>query len=239
MKKILLGVLSLIVFNFSGVAQSVSFTTQKGDTAKESFHKMGEDIDVHNSVINKTSSPIVLTWKIVARDVSNGWEWKGFCDNFLCYADSDLLAGVTTETSDAYAPTTPGTFKAIFNGDNALHSSSAWLTVEATDVANSYSRQVTYVVSKGSLGITSVVNNDDDVVLYPNPAKAHVNVIFNSALGVKNIAIYNLIGKAVSVYKVNGNSAKLDLTDIPSGIYFVRLINSQGKIVATRKITHQ
>jgi hypothetical protein len=87
--------------------------------------------------------------------------------------------------------------------------------------------------------VSVVTKTDDEVSIYPNPARSHVNVVFDAALGVKNIAVYNLIGKLVSIYKVNGNSAKLDIEEIPAGIYFIRLINSQGKIVATRKFTHQ
>jgi hypothetical protein len=142
-------------------------------------------------------------------------------------------------TTDPYQPQVPGIFYATFDGDAAAPGTSAHIRVLVEDNMNGYSKTLTYVAYKFATGVVNVTKSDDEVVIYPNPAKANVNVIFDASMGVKNIAIYNLIGKAVSVYKVNGNSAKLDLTEIPSGIYFVRLINSQGKIVATRKITHQ
>jgi hypothetical protein len=83
------------------------------------------------------------------------------------------------------------------------------------------------------------VQGKNDVILYPNPASNYLNVIFNPDAGIKNIAIYNLIGRVVSVFRVSGNSAKLDIDNTPSGIYFVRLMTDQGEIIATRKFTRQ
>jgi hypothetical protein len=150
-----------------------------------------------------------------------------------------MLDGSTVFMSDAYKPNVQGDLHAIFNGDNAPNGSSAWITIHAEDTINSFPKNLTFVATKGALGVVNIKRFDDEVVLYPNPAKGSVNVVFDPSMGVKNIAIYNLIGKAVSVYKVTGNSAKLDLTDVPSGIYFLRLSNTQGKIVATRKFTRQ
>jgi hypothetical protein len=80
----------------------------------------------------------------------------------------------------------------------------------------------------------------DEVVLYPNPAHEEVNIVYGNDAGVKNIAIYNLIGKVVSVFKPIGNSsAKLFIDNLPQGIYFVRLIDAQGAVIATRKFTRQ
>jgi hypothetical protein len=63
--------------------------------------------------------------------------------------------------------------------------------------------------------------------------------LFNEAAGIRNIAVYNLIGKPVMVYKVtDNNSAKLNIGSIPSGVYFLRLFDGQGRVTAIRKFTH-
>lgn len=81
---------------------------------------------------------------------------------------------------------------------------------------------------------------NDLVTIYPNPARSELNVIFDSKLDIRTIAVYNLIGKVVSVFKVtSGTSARLDIDNIPSGIYFIRLTDSQGKVAATCKFTRQ
>lgn len=92
--------------------------------------------------------------------------------------------------------------------------------------------------SDAATGIASMRGNDG-IAVYPNPAYGELNVLFDINTGIRNITVYNLIGKAITVYKVNGNSAKLDTENLPSGIYFIRLIDGQGRVVATRKFTHQ
>ena len=80
----------------------------------------------------------------------------------------------------------------------------------------------------------------DEIVIYPNPAHDEVNIIYGADAGVKNITIYNLIGKIVSVFKpIDNSSAGLSIENLPTGIYFVRLIDAQGAVVATRKFTRQ
>ncbi len=80
----------------------------------------------------------------------------------------------------------------------------------------------------------------DEIVIYPNPAHDEVNIVYGADAGVKTIAIYNLIGKVVSVFKpIDNSSANLSIDNLPMGIYFVRLVNAQGAVVAARKFTRQ
>lgn len=80
----------------------------------------------------------------------------------------------------------------------------------------------------------------DDMLVYPNPAGNELNIVYDVAADIKNIAVYNLIGKMVAVYKVTGtNSANLNLDSLSPGIYFVRLFNAQGEVVMARRFTRQ
>jgi hypothetical protein len=75
--------------------------------------------------------------------------------------------------------------------------------------------------------------------LYPNPALNEINVVYDGSADVKDIAVYNLIGRVMMVYKVTGSSANLNIENIPAGIYFVRLLNTHGNVVITRRFTKQ
>ena len=99
---------------------------------------------------------------------------------------------------------------------------------------------MTFIVRK-NCAATNVNNTKpaEDFVLYPNPAYNELNVVYDASLDVKNIAVYNIIGKVMSVYKVSGTSANLNIENIPSGIYFLRLYNSTGSVILTRKFTRQ
>jgi len=236
MKKTLLLILSILTISLQGFAQA-TFTTQNGDTAKQAWFTTNQIVKVEQNITNQTSNPLKLKWNIIASNFPTGWDFKGLCDNVTCYTGSVINGGVYE--TDPYLPSTPGVYYADFDGDAAANNSWAYVRSHIRDTINNYSKTVTFIAYKGALGITNVTRYDDEVVLYPNPARNNVNVLFEGNMGVRNIAIYNLIGKPVKIFKVQGNSAKLELAEIPSGIYFVRLINSQGKIVATRKLTRQ
>jgi hypothetical protein len=100
------------------------------------------------------------------------------------------------------------------------------------DAANTSSSSV-------STGIQSINRASDIITLYPNPAGYELNVLYDANAGIRNIIVYNMIGKPVTVYKVAGNSARLDIENIPSGIYFIRMVDGQGHVMATRRFTHQ
>lgn len=236
MKKTLLLILSILTINLQSFAQA-TFTTQNGDTAKQAWFTTNQTVKVEQNITNQTNNPLKVKWNITSSNFPSGWVFEGLCDNVTCYI-GNVTNGDVYET-DPYLPNTQGVFYTNFNGDAAANNTWAYVRAQIRDTINNYAKTVTFIAYKGALGISNVTRYDDEVVLYPNPARNNVNVLFDGNMGVRNIAIFNLIGKPVKIFKVQGNSAKLELAEIPSGIYFVRLINSQGKIVATRKLTRQ
>lgn len=235
MKKLILFV--LVSFGLLNQSSAQSFIVQGTDTTTSYYSGPG-DISVVN-LIKSTGSDVYLRWKVTDSHFDANWSTTGFCDNTLCYPYSAALLNGAYHTSSAYTSAQWGDFHALFNGNNAANNSVAWMQVLATDTVTHYSRTLTFIARKSPAGVISVTRSDDNISLYPNPAKDYLNIVFDANAGVKNITVYNLIGKAVSVFKVNGNSAKLDIDNIPSGIYFVRLQDAQGRTIATRKFTHQ
>lgn len=194
-------------------------------------------VDVHNEVLNLTSSDLQVDWRVISHTLGAGWTSDGVCDNVVCYSWQSVETGATLTTNPIAAMDTMD-LKVILDGSNAANGTSSVVKIRINDPATFTTKEVTYIAHKVPVSVNNIAKNDN-VVIYPNPAKDDINIVFDGNAGIKNIAIYNLIGKAVSIYKVNGNSAKLNLSSIPSGIYFLRLLDNQGRIVATRKFTHQ
>lgn len=74
-----------------------------------------------------------------------------------------------------------------------------------------------------------------DLQLYPNPTKANLNLKWNRTEKVE-LRIYNALGKLM-IYKRNLELLKgftLNVSDLTSGVYFVKLNSSQGEI--TKKL---
>lgn len=74
-------------------------------------------------------------------------------------------------------------------------------------------------------------NNDANLTLYPNPAKDFI--IINSELETAHISLIDYSGKIISEFNLK-NKARLNLSELSSGFYFIRL--NSGDISYTRKL---
>lgn len=230
----------LLFSSYSADAQS--FTTE-ADTVW--YTVGGNEANIHNNVTNTTSSNLKIVWKVKATDFPADWKKEavlGICDNVLCRnnsGDTALTNGNQTFTSGDYAPNVLGDFHVQLLGMNSVTAGTHYITVNLREDGGLYEKDIVFIIGKWATNVKGVSSSSDDVVLYPNPARNELNVTYNAKAGVKTIAVYNLIGKQMAAYKVGATSAKLNIDNIPSGIYFVRLMDGNGKVIATRKFTHQ
>lgn len=237
MKKILLAAALIGVFAMPQ-ASAQTFTTP-ADTVTDNYTGGGSS-NYHNNITNITGSSIQVNWKVTNNDFPASWKTDaalGICDNQQCY--SNLNNQLTTGTTFTTLPITASTeadFHLQLNLNGAVDGTH-WMAAELK--SGSQTKNVVWVISKNSTGVPSVTRSEDNVVVYPNPARSSVNVVFNGGPTVRNVAVFNLIGKMVSIYHVSGNSANIPLNDVPAGIYFLRLLDNQGQVIATRKFTRQ
>jgi hypothetical protein len=199
--------------------------------------------------ITNTGAPggLILKWHVIASDFPADWRSGGafgICDNNTCYPN----AGDTALWNGASGPahfSVPYDYNQSRLFDLSLNYSTValgthYVTIAITDTAGAgYTKNITFIVTKAPTRVPVTGNSEEKTLLYPNPANNEVNVVYDANADVKNIAVYNVIGKVMTVYKVTGNSANLNIENIPSGIYFVRLFNSNSNVVATRKFIKQ
>ena len=71
--------------------------------------------------------------------------------------------------------------------------------------------------------------------VYPNPVNQHLNLAFDKAIPEAfNYEILNSMGQQIMVGNIGENSPglRLDVFDLPSGLYFVRIYSKDGRISA-------
>ena len=68
-------------------------------------------------------------------------------------------------------------------------------------------------------------NSNLNVEVYPNPAEGFVNV---TAEGLQSIELIDMMGRAVSQISASQSATTIDLSNIPSGIYFLRVTTETG-----------
>lgn len=72
---------------------------------------------------------------------------------------------------------------------------------------------------------------EEEVFLYPNPAAGFVCLRFDDSLSDKKFSLLNSTGSAVLFGTLKGNSAIIDLTSIRSGIYLLKIEESNRRAV--------
>lgn len=245
MKKTLLILLGFGCMFTSSLVKAQSFTVA-ADTV---HYNIGGTGVIYDDITNAAGSALTLRWRVIATDWPASWLSNlafGICDNNLCrnnFNDTLLWNNATslgnTFTTAPYAVGSTGTFDLNLDFTTAVVGCH-WMTIAITDPGTFYTKNITFSICKGTTAIQNINSTGEtNVLLYPNPASNEINVVYDASADVKNIAVYNIIGKVITVYRVTGNSANLNLENTPSGIYFVKLLSSTGQVVATRKFTKQ
>ena len=242
MKRLFTFLIGITAFGFAHKASAQAFTV----TADTEFinYPVGL-VAVHDPILVPGSTITTINWKIdtANSDFPRDWMFNTssgttFCDLNLCYPNSIDTSG-STQICSCYNSTSTD-FHMNIDLDSATTIGTHYITVKFNNTGSLplTTATETFVVTKAPVSVP-VVHNVDEVLLYPNPATSSVNIVYSANLDVKNVAIYNIIGKMQSIYKVAGNSANMNTENLNSGIYLIRLINSHGDVVLTRKFTKQ
>ncbi|MDP2175163.1 MAG: PKD domain-containing protein [Bacteroidota bacterium] len=84
--------------------------------------------------------------------------------------------------------------------------------------------------------INSAESMNNAVSIYPNPNSGIFNVTLDSEInGEMTVLVYNTIGELIKTIVVNDNQTNVDLSDVASGVYTVKVMADNQ--IATKKIT--
>ncbi len=89
------------------------------------------------------------------------------------------------------------------------------------------SRSSTYQQSV-TIDPLSIAEFSEQTLMYPNPTKGLLNI---KSAGTESIEIIDVDGKIVTQKAISKGIETLDLTELPSGIYFVKLTSNEGNLV--------
>jgi hypothetical protein len=73
------------------------------------------------------------------------------------------------------------------------------------------------------------------ITVYPNPTSDKLN-ISNPAIDLLEITIFSSLGKSVLTTKSNKGTASLDLSDMPKGMYIIKMVNKTSKSTQMQKV---
>ena len=190
--------------NTSDWTTPVSFTTPA-----EPVEPCDAPTNLQVNSITQTSA--TMTWTAGGSETS----WKvGYK---LSTASQWQEATVQTTSYDIEGLTANSTYdvrvKAVCAADNESDFISATFTTEGVGIDN--------------ISLANSIN------LMPNPADNYIELSINSNVEVKEAVIFNAFGQMIQTVQLTENHARIDLSDMAAGMYFVR-VNGEG-VTATKK----
>jgi len=95
----------------------------------------------------------------------------------------------------------------------------------------------TIVITQNILSVDEFQNTKEKITISPNPSDGNISVSSKKASTIKEIEVYNVLGKKVRRYDFKQSNANinLDLTQLNAGIYLVKLYTNLGQ-TETQKI---
>ena len=104
--------------------------------------------------------------------------------------------------------------------------------VKAVCAADNESDFITSSFTTTGVGIDNITLANS-ISLMPNPADNYIELSINSNFEVKEAVIFNAFGQMIQTVQLTENHARIDLSNMAAGMYFVR-VNGEG-MTATKK----
>ncbi|WP_411768910.1 BspA family leucine-rich repeat surface protein [Winogradskyella sp. A3E31] len=115
-------------------------------------------------------------------------------------------------------------------GDNIENKAYIFFDFNAPIITNTVSTAIV-----DNLGLDELTGSES-VTLSPNPASHQVEIIHNSSINIHNVELYSVVGKLVKTYK---NSTLLDISQLNSGLYLMKIETPNGSLIKKLIIVNQ
>lgn len=192
--------------------------------------------ELRSRITNTSNHNISLKWNRTVINQPFEWETQ-VCDKNSCYLPTyntnyDPAAGILLPVSLApgasfdlllhiFPNRTPGT--GVIDID-----------ISQTGKPENILSSISFSTVVESMTYTSEVTNKIDLKLFPNPAVDYFELVNNNL--VHKVILYNLIGRKVRTFDA-ANGRRYNVSDIPSGIYLVGLLDENNNVLKTLRLS--
>ncbi|MCF8239000.1 MAG: T9SS type A sorting domain-containing protein [Saprospiraceae bacterium] len=186
-----------------------------------------DENDIHGEakLTYNGSTPLTLRWNII--NISSPKEWTAYvCLGIACYPPGQYTGLTTIQPGETIA-IQGHFFTNLFCGEGSFD-------VTFTD------ESINQVVATGTFQFecmassTSNPTSANAVSIFPNPAVTWFSLSEN--IQASRVEVYNIIGKQIAQYSYQ-SSGRYDISNLAGGMYLVRVIDKQGRVVTTKRLT--
>lgn len=221
------------VYNWSATNATVWATGDKGQYCLVNFDKPGEAWVTLNANVTGIACITKSTYKVNVGTSVSGMPKVVYFDGQLICMDPTQNSyqwgfddGLTLDSTIVAGEINPNYF---ISGPDFIYRHYWVITEKDGCMQKSY--------YNAPLGITEVAADVASIKLYPNPANTLLNVDIQTTLGGEyEIDVVNLLGQVMHKEPVNGQKARVDVTNFTPGIYLVDCYRNGVKIATQRFI---
>ena len=211
-----------------------------------------EDVDLtdnyieevgHYNITNMTNEAVSLRWvRIPSPDCDAEWQLP-VCDNNQCYSAA-VSSNISPDIGlDAPAILQAGETSDLFSLHIKPKGQAGCCTVELefylTSDPNTVIETIEFDVRINDPNC-NIVSTSEEVVsalrVFPNPMTDYFQLEGNDANDVKELAVYNLIGRQVRSFDAT-TATSFDMGGLPGGIYLIGMVGEDGNILKTVRIS--
>ncbi len=152
----------------------------------------------------------------------------GFTDTATVQAAVNYLRGVNSTPPGSYILSQSGGYPDL---RGMMTWSINWDAVNTCQ--NSYQYAGNYITLFGSVNTISNQSNENfDFNFYPNPSADYIFFKTEKLIETNtDIEILNSIGSLVSTISITDNFQRINISDLPAGIYFIKFLNSYKRLI--------
>ncbi len=92
----------------------------------------------------------------------------------------------------------------------------------------SYDNVAMFTFLNPTITVNDILDKSNSVDIFYSVLLNEVNV--KSSSPIKNVSIYNMLGRLVTKKTPNSQTARLSLQSLPTGLYIVSVLNAEGRI---------
>ncbi|MEM6964203.1 MAG: T9SS type A sorting domain-containing protein [Bacteroidota bacterium] len=202
---------------------------------------------IKTNIFNNTASESSLRWEIVSIDAPAEWrpqlcvnDESGGCFawDVLFNVDIDDPSGINVPL--VIAPNDNSIFELAVRPSSVAACGTYEIRVTTTDDLNTEVAKGTFTfrfnVDANCEAITTSTENFNkaSIKIFPNPTVDFFTITDNPF--VREIQIFNIIGKQMSTVAFqNGNA--INVSNFPNGLYLVRMLDKDGDVLKTTRLT--
>ncbi|MFK7776269.1 MAG: T9SS type A sorting domain-containing protein [Saprospiraceae bacterium] len=201
---------------------------------------------MHSDINNNTSSEVELRWEIVSIDAPVEWQPQLCVNNESggCFS-WDVLSNTAAALPNAIPLTIQANDHSIFDMGVRPRSVAGCGTYEIrvapmddqSNIVVIGTYTFKYNVDENCVPLESTSTNNFDkslVKIFPNPTNDYFTITENAY--VESIQIFNIVGKQMAATNFQSGDA-INISSFPNGLYLVRMLDNDGDVLKTTRLT--